>query len=69
MAKKFTAKQISLLTVLGKNTPEDRQVAYENFLSLRRDGIIKATTFLDHLKQRYRFRCEQEWKQRVYLGD
>jgi hypothetical protein len=24
---------------------------------------------LDHLKQRYRFRCEQEWKQRVYLGD
>ena len=70
MAKTFTANQIRYLNLLGKTASADRETTYQNFLSLRQDGITSAKNFLDYLRQRYQYRVQQEWRNRkVYLGD
>ena len=67
--KKFTAEQLSMLTVL-KVCPEQRQAHYQVYKGLQRDNIV-STDYRRYLRDRIHAMIARERRasSTVYLGD
>ena len=67
--KKFTAEQLSMLTVL-KVDPEQRQAHYQVYKGLRQDNIV-STDYRRYLRDRIHAMISRERRAAspVYLGD